>query len=302
MTPPRPHLASRIAGQLPATLLVLTLGASPLGAQGPAPAAAPAIPAPSAPSAPLAPAAAPATSPPTPPPGSPAPDLPLAQRIVLEQERLLRGQASIGELELFIQRWERTLRVAFWERYPDRFLATILEPAAERGSGALKLGQDLHTYDPRIDQVQRIPTSLLLDPWMGSEFTNDDISRASSIARDYDAGPPIAGSRAGVTTWRVPLVPKPSSPVVWERLVLEVAQDDLRPLREEFYDERDELVRVLLFEDFRLLDDGRRYPFRWRMENHQVAGRYTEVRIQSIRFADSLPDDLFSLRSLKQPR
>jgi outer membrane lipoprotein-sorting protein len=226
----------------------------------------------------------------------------LSSKIIDDMENLMRGKASVGEMEMYIKRWDRTLTMKFQEVYPDKSLVRLTAPAEDAGMASLKLGKDLWAYNPKIDQVQKIPPSLMLDSWMGSDFTNDDISRSSSVKLDYDVLPAEAGKVGSTPTWRVTLKPKPSSPVVWEKEVLEVAQDDLRPLRQEFYDEKGNLARVMHFSDYRKMNDGRNYPFLWKMENLQDSGRYTEIRVKKMEFVESLPDKTFTIRSLKKGR
>ena len=225
-----------------------------------------------------------------------------AVEVIDSMEDRMRGKASVGEMEMYIKRWDRTMRMKFWELYPDKSLVRLTGPAEDAGMGSLKLGKDLWSYNPKIDQVQKIPPSLMLDSWMGSDFTNDDISRSSSIKLDYDVADGTAGDVDGVKTWRVPLTPKPDSPVVWEKVVVEVAQDDFRPVRQEFYDEKGKLARVMLFQDYRKMDDGRNYPFKWRMDNLQEKGRYTEIRVLKMEFKDKLSKKKFSIRALKKGR
>ncbi len=225
-----------------------------------------------------------------------------AGAVIDYMENLMRGQASEGELEMYIKRWDRTIRMRFWELYPDKSLVRLVAPAEDAGVGSLKLGKDLWSYNPKVDQVQKIPPSLMLDSWMGSDFTNDDISRSSSIKLDYDVGEAISGKVGDVKTWRVALKPKPSSPVVWEKIVVEVAQEDKRPLRQEYYDEKGKIARVMIFSDYKKLSDGRNYPYLWKMENHQEPGRYTEVRVKKMEFLESLPEKTFSIRNLKRGR
>ncbi len=234
--------------------------------------------------------------------GGEAPTKEMAIKIIDDMENRMRGKASVGEMEMFIKRWDRSMTMKFWEVYPDKSLVKITAPAEDAGMGSLKLGPDLWSYNPKIDQVQKIPPSLMLDSWMGSDFTNDDVSRSSSVKLDYDVGKPTAGELEGVKTWRVPLFPKPESPVVWEKQVIEVAQDDYRPIRQEYYDEKGKLARLMLFSEYKKMDDGRLYPFLWRMDNLQEKGRYTEIRVKSMKFKDSLPKRKFSIRGLKRGR
>jgi outer membrane lipoprotein-sorting protein len=228
--------------------------------------------------------------------------VPEAIKMIDDMEERMRGKASVGEMEMYIKRWDRTLRMKFWELYPDKSLVRLTAPASDAGMGSLKLGKDLWSYNPKIDQVQKIPPSLMLDSWMGSDFTNDDISRSSSVKLDYDIQPGVAASLDGVATWRITLVPKPDSPVVWEKLIVELAQDDFRPMRQEFYDEKGELARAMYFLDYRKANNGRPYPYKLRMDNLQEKDRYTEIRTIDMEFKETLPKKTFTIRSLKRGR
>ncbi len=226
----------------------------------------------------------------------------LADRIVDDVENLLRGKGSVLVFEMRVRHpnWQRKMRMKLWEVVPDKALVRILAPPTDAGMATLKLGRDLWSYNPHIDQIQKIPPSLMLDSWMGSDFTNDDIARESSIRSDYTTGEVTEGHRDGVKTWRLELLPKPESPVVWEKIVLEVDQRNHRPLRQEYYDETGKVARVMTFSDYRKVGGGKVYPFHWRMENLQEPGRYTEVTVLSLEFTETLPDRLFTIRSLKR--
>lgn len=231
-------------------------------------------------------------------------DKELASKVIFDVENLMRGVASVGEMEMKVHnpKWERTMRMKFWETVPDKMLVTVTFPAQDAGVGTLKLGDDLWSYNPHIDQVQKIPPSLMLDSWMGSDFTNDDITRDSSINDDYDVENLESGEMEGQKSWRITLRPKPGSAVVWEKVVVEASQDGHRPLRQEYYNEKDQLVRVMTLSDYRPANNGKPYPFKWRIESRLEGERYTEVTVLSMEFRDKLPDKVFSIRSLKKGR
>ena len=226
----------------------------------------------------------------------------IGTKVIDSIETRMRGKGSRGVMRMYIKKWNRTMRMKFWEIYPDKSLIKLLSPAEDAGKGSLKLGKDMWAYDPHIDQIQRIPPSLMMDAWMGSDFTNDDVSRSSSIRLDYNIGRVTSSKRGKTATWRVVLTPKPNSPVVWDKMIIEAAQDDFRPLRQEYYNEKGKIVRALLFRDYRKLDDGRVYPFVWRMDNLLEKGRYTEIRVLKLKFTDSISKRRFTIRALKSGR
>ena len=79
-------------------------------------------------------------------------------------------------------------RVVFrvWDDRPGkRSFIRILEPSKDKGMGFLKLHPNLWNYIPRVERTVRIPPSMMLQPWMGSDFTNDDLVKQSSAVDDY---------------------------------------------------------------------------------------------------------------------
>jgi len=226
-----------------------------------------------------------------------------ADKIIEDVEELMRGKASKGVMEMTVHnpRWQRTMKMKFWEVVKDKkMLVKVIAPAEDAGTGSLKLGKDLWSYNPHIDQVQKIPASLMLDSWMGSDFTNDDITRESSMKDDYTVEKLSEGELDGRKTFRLTLKPKPESPVVWDLIVLEVAADDHRPLKQDYFDEKGELARVMFFSDYRKLNDGRLLAHSMKMISKQEENRFTEIKTESIEFMDTLPKKIFSIRSLKK--
>ena len=112
---------------------------------------------------------------------------PTGRDILDRVERLLWGRTLQGDYEMTIQtpRWQRTLGLRVWMERPGRSFVRILSPAKEAGIGSLRIGAEMWNYLPNVERVIRIPPSMMLQPWMGSDFTNDDLVKESSILDDY---------------------------------------------------------------------------------------------------------------------
>ena len=91
----------------------------------------------------------------------------------------LRGKTQTGQAAMTVHRpeWERTLEMDYWAVNPDKSFIRITAPAKERGTGTLRLGTNMWLYMPRVERTIKVPPSLMLQPWMGSDFTNDDLVR-----------------------------------------------------------------------------------------------------------------------------
>ncbi len=226
------------------------------------------------------------------------------KEIVRKVDHLLRGETSFGIYEMTITdpNWKRTLRLKVWEnRKGKRTFIRILSPAKEKGIGTLKIGFEMWNYLPRVERIIKIPPSMMMQPWMGSDFTNDDLVKESSIVEDYTHRIIGEGTYNGEDVYRVEALPKPEAAVVWGKILFWVRKKDFIPLREEFYSEKGELIRVMTFSEIREMG-GRVIPTFWRMKPVKKEGRETSLRILKIEFNRRLSDTIFTLRNLKMVR
>jgi outer membrane lipoprotein-sorting protein len=193
----------------------------------------------------------------------------------------------------------RRMRFQSWDdRGGKRSFVRVLEPPKDAGTGFLKLESNLWSYVPRVERTIRIPPSMMLQSWMGSDFTNDDLVRESSTLDDYThawvgVDPDLAGSRAFV----IAHVPNEGAPVVWGRIVEWVDAARFVPLRQEFYDEAGEKLRVMTLGDLRDVG-GRFYPHRWAMVPLDKPGHETRIEVNEIRFGEKFSDEVFTQRNL----
>jgi len=155
-------------------------------------------------------------------------------------------------------------------------------------------------YLPNVERTIKIPPSMMLQPWMGSDFTNDDLVKQSSVLDDYTHTVLAVAPADGQPAWQVEAVPKPDAAVVWGRVVYWVRKGDFVPLKQEFYDERGELVRVLSFSDVRSIG-GRRLPTRWEMRPQGKPANYTAVVLKNAVYDQPIDAEVFSQRNLQRP-
>lgn len=234
------------------------------------------------------------------PPLSPAAPL-TGQDIVQRVEDLLWGRTSEGRYEMRITtpHWQRTLELQVWMDRPEKTFIRILSPAKEAGTGSLRIANEMWNYLPKVERIIKIPPSMMLQPWMGSDFTNDDLVKESSIVHDYTHE--LAGEEAqeGTVVYRIESTPRPEAAVVWGKLVYEVRRDDLMPLRLSYFDERGRLIKVLSFSAVREMG-GRTLPTRWEMRPVAKPGNSTVIRLLEVRFDIAIESGIFTLRNLRR--
>lgn len=225
------------------------------------------------------------------------------REILDRMERLLWGRTVQGEYEMTVRTpsWERTLGLRVWMDRPGRSFIRILSPAKEAGIGSLRLGAEMWNYLPNIERVVRVPPSMMLQAWMGSDFTNDDLVKESSLLDDYThevaAGAPLPD---GEPARRIVATPKPGAAVVWGRIVVTVRQRDAMPISQVFFSERGEQVRELRFSDIRQVD-GRSLPTRWEMQPAAKPGHLTTIVLKDAVFDRPIDDSVFTHQRLQRP-
>ena len=216
----------------------------------------------------------------------------------------LRGHANIAVYEMTVQRpaWTRSVKLKIWDnRSEKKILVRILEPLKDQGTGFLRIGYNLWNYLPQVEKVMKIPPSMMLQPWMGSDFSNDDLVKESSYIDDYDHQ--IVGKelREGAPVLKIELIPHPGAPVVWGKVIYWVrAKEDL-PVEEQFLDEKGRLIKDLTFKDFKIMD-GVLTPSVWVMKNVAKEGQSTTIRLLEINFDPSppIPESVFTEKNLRR--
>lgn len=211
-----------------------------------------------------------------------------------------------GKMTVVSPRLTRPRVVAFrsWgDSKEKKSLIRIDAPAKDKGTGFLKLHPNLWMYVPRVERSVRIPPSMMLQSWMGSDFSNDDLVRDSSEIDDYDHRllgiDPGQGQAVDRRAYVVEYRPHEDAAVVWGSIVAWLDIESGAPLRQDFFDEDGERLRVMRFSDFRPI--GERFvPHLWKMTPLDKPGHSTTIEIEEIRFNPEIPSSVFTTRNLKR--
>ena len=168
-----------------------------------------------------------------------------AQAIIKKLEKNLRGDYMYSTMSMIVtsKRGKRTVKIESWSKGNDDSFMKILYPQKDKGITFLKIDNQMWQYIPKIERTIKIPSSMMLQSWMGSDFTNDDMVKESSLEEDYNAK---LLSRSG-TLATLELIPKEDAAVVWGKIIIDVDLKNAVPLKETFYDDMMKKVRVMTF-------------------------------------------------------
>ncbi len=220
--------------------------------------------------------------------------------ILAHLDNLYRSKSSIARLEMIVTtpRSTRTMRLKAWTRGEDEALILVEAPPREEGTATLRVGPNLWNYLPRIARTIRVPPSMMLGSWMGTDFTNDDLVKESSLHKDYESR--LDRRSESPPGWWLALSVKPGVVGRWARIEILVS-DDWLPIAERHFDRKGRLARTMAFDEVRLLG-GRRLPAHLMLTPTDTEGQRTEMRYLEVQFDTTLPDETFSLSRLERAR
>jgi outer membrane lipoprotein-sorting protein len=213
-----------------------------------------------------------------------------------------RGQSSYGEMSMTIHRpsWERTMSMRAWTSGLKKSLVRVTAPRKDAGNGTLTVDNNMWTFSPKVNRVIKVPSSMMGQSWMGSDFSNKDVSRADDIIDQYDHTLLAKEENEGHTVFVIESVPHEEAAVVWGREVLRIRDDDVL-LSQEYYDQDDVLVKALRTLEIGEMG-GRTIAIRQRMAKAEAEGEWTEFRIDSVEFDVNIADNVFTMSNLQNPR
>lgn len=226
-----------------------------------------------------------------------------AKEIVKKSDELMRSKSSYAEVTMTVIKtdWTRTVEMKNWALEPDYALIYITEPARDKGSVTLKRKKEVWSWIPTAQKVIKIPPSMMLQPWMGSDFTNDDLVKESSVVNDYTHT--VIGEEKfnGYDCYKIQSAPKPDAGVVWGKLLIWIAKGAYFQLKVEFYDEDGFIVKTYLGNEIKEMD-GRTIPTYWEMIPVDRPGEKTVFIYNKILFNYDVNESFFSERNMKRVR
>jgi outer membrane lipoprotein-sorting protein len=213
-----------------------------------------------------------------------------------------RSSSSLTTVAMTIHRpdWERSLTMRAWTRGQDDALVRFTAPAKDAGNATLKLGQDTWVFNPKLNQVIKLPASMMSQSWMGSDFSYNDLAKSEEIITDFTHKLTATGAAGGHVVWTIEAVPKPGAPVVWGKVELKIRDDEVM-VEETFFDQDMKPARRMTADKIAPLG-GRSYPVEMTMHPLDQPGQWTRIDTQSAQFDLGAPAYLFTLSNLQNPR
>ena len=227
-----------------------------------------------------------------------------ATDIIKKADDKFNGEESgISLMSMTIVRpsWDRTVEFKSWNKGTENSLTLITAPSGEKGQTFLKRGNEMWSWNPTISRLIKLPPSMMSQGWMGSDFTNDDILKESSIVKDYSHE--IIGEEIidGRTCYKIEMVAHDEAAVIWGKQIRWIDKKDYLFIKAELYDEDDYLIRTEIGREIKTMD-GRLIPTIIELIPEEEEGHKTVIHIKEIEFNVPIEDRFFSQQNMKRVR
>lgn len=207
---------------------------------------------------------------------------------------------SVSEMRIHRPEWERTVTIRVWTKGDKESLVRVLAPPKDAGNSTLLLDNDMWSFTPKVNRVIKIPSSMMNQSWMGSDFSNNDLAKADDLIEQYTHKLLATETHEGRKVYVVESVPKDSAPVVWGREIVKI-RDDRVILEHVFYDQSDALLKKLQTLEIRRMG-GKLVVARERMQRIDKPDEWTEISVREAKFNIAIPPGTFTLSNLRNPR
>lgn len=224
-----------------------------------------------------------------------------ATDIIKKSDDKSRGITSQGEMTMTIVRpgWSRSVTMKSWQKETRFAMILITSPAKDKGQMFLKIKTDMWNWIPSIEKMIKIPPSMMMQSWMGSDFTNDDLVKESSIVTDYTHVLAGTDTVRGQNCYKIVLTPLAEAAVTWGKVVTWITVDGFNQWKTEFYDEDMKLINVMNASVIKKMGN-REIPTKLEMIAIEKPDNRTILETINIIFDKPIDDGFFSQQNMKR--
>ena len=220
-----------------------------------------------------------------------------AEDIMKKIDNNMRGENVYLDLTMSIKNrgYTRTIKLKTWSEGSKKSFVKITYPPRDEGITFLSLDGQMWQYIPKIERVIKIPPSMMLQNWMGSDITNDDMVKQSSLVDDYT--PKILKKEKNLITMQ--LTPKEDAAVVWGKIISLIDTTTYTSKKDTYYDEDGKVVRYFIYKNVKKID-GYYLPMYWEVLPADKKDSNTKIIINAVKYNQKISKNYFTKSALKR--
>lgn len=222
-------------------------------------------------------------------------------KIIKKANDKLQGTTSKAEMKMTIVRpsWKREMTLKAWSKGEDYSLTLVVAPSRDKGTAFLKRDKEIWNWQPSIDRSIKLPPSMMMQSWMGSDLTNDDLVKQFSIVNDYEHDLLGIEKIEGRDCYKLELIPKEEAAVLWGKILIWIDVAEFMQMKTEFYDEDAYLINTMSGMDVKMIG-GKLLPSKMIIKPEEDPGHETILEYIDIQFDKPIKDNFFSIQNMKR--
>lgn len=226
-----------------------------------------------------------------------------AKAIIKKADDKSQGESNKSVMSMSIVRpkYTRTIEFKNWSLGRDYFMTYVTAPAKDKGQVFMKHNTEMWSYSPSINRMIKLPPSMMSQGWMGSDYSNDDLVKQSSIVTDYDQKIVAEEEIDGRLCYKIEMIPTLEANVVWGKVVFWVDKELYIISKGEYYDEEEYLVRTEIASEIKVFD-GRELFSKVEIIPADEENHKTVIEIKSMEFDVDVKASFFSQQNMKRIR
>jgi outer membrane lipoprotein-sorting protein len=226
---------------------------------------------------------------------------PSVDEIIKKAEDKFRGTQTTAEMAITIQRpkWSRTMELKSWAKGTKYSMTLITAPARDKGAVFLKKDKEVWNWLPSVERTIKLPPSMMSQSWMGTDLTNDDLVKESSMVKDFKHTLLGKETMGGKTCYKIESMAKEDAAVVWGKIISWIDVKDYIQMKAEFYDEDEELVNTFTGLNVKLMG-GKMIASKMEIIPATKKTQKTTLEYKSIDFTTPISDDFFTVQNMKK--
>lgn len=215
--------------------------------------------------------------------------------IISKAENKLRGKSSIAEMKITTVRpkYTREMRMKSWTQGEDLSLMYIMQPVRDKGTTYLKRFKEIWYYLPSIERNIKMPPSMMNQSWMGTDLSNDDLVKKTSLSKDFDHTLLSDEIIDGNACYHIALIPHENADVIWGKIEIWIEKENFNVMKQQSFDEDMELVNTMISSNIQKVS-GETIPLNMEFYPADNPDQKTLLEYISIEFNVEIPNHYFT--------
>jgi hypothetical protein len=226
---------------------------------------------------------------------------PTATQVIKKAQDKFSGSQTTAEISISIQRpkWTRTMELKSWSKGTKYSMTLIKAPARDKGTVFLKKDKEVWNWLPTVERTIKMPPSMMSQSWMGTDLTNDDLVKESSMEDDFKHSMLGKDTIDGRVCYKIKSMATEDAAVVWGKIISWIDVKDYIQMKTEFYDEDEELVNTFSGLNVKMMG-GKMVASKLEIIPANKKSQKTTFEYKSLDFTTPIGDNFFTVQNMKK--